>query len=211
MKTLDNFQSLCSGLFSDSLDDLNLKNQVITGFESNKMNFRFIGRARTMKLIEKKTSDENIYLGLTFLDQIKQGEVLVIEGSNNFAYFGEMMTRLSIRQGLAGVIISGLTRDTVFTKDNCNLPILSKGYSPVDIKGRGRVEMVDVDVIINGIKIHPGELIFADSDGIIVVPKIFEGRLDELIMNRIDEEKRIIELINQDVSVKDMLKTIKEF
>ena len=121
------------------------------------------------------------------------------------------MTRLSIRQKLSGIIISGLTRDTIFTKDNCTLPILSRGYSPVDIKGRGRVEMVDVEISINGLKINPGELIFADSDGIVVVPKSIESELEELVNKRILEEKRIIELINQGVTVKEMLKSIKEF
>ena len=67
---------LCSGLFSDSLDEMGYKNQVINGFFSNKSPFRFIGRARTLRLETIETNDENIKTGLKFLGGIEKGEVL---------------------------------------------------------------------------------------------------------------------------------------
>lgn len=211
MNSLLDINKLCSGLFSDSLDDLGLKKQVINGFLSNKMPFRFMGRARTVKIETIETKDENIKTGLTFIGSIKEGEVLLVEGSSEFAYFGEMMTRLSIRQGVRGVIIDGLTRDTIFTHDNCQLPVIARGYSPVDIKGRGRVSEVDVKINIGHQEVEPGDLIFADSDAVVVIPKEVESDLLKLINQRIAEEERIVNLIDDGVTIEQLLQSVKEF
>lgn len=211
MNNLFKIEELCSGLFSDSLDELGYHNQIVNGYNSNLKTFRILGRARTLKIETIKTDDENIKQGLTFIGDLKHDEILVVEGSNEFAYFGEMMTRLSVRQEIAGVVISGLTRDTIYTHDKCDLPIIAKGYSPVDIKGRGRVEATDVRITIENVVVNSGDLIFADSDAIVIVPKEVENKVYNLVMRRIDEEKRIIELINSGTSISEMLKSVKEF
>ncbi|WP_238580221.1 HAD hydrolase family protein, partial [Treponema endosymbiont of Eucomonympha sp.] len=172
MKDEKSFVSnLCSGTFSDIMDSLGYKNQIITNYRHNwhGLPIGFMGRARTVLIETYETDDENILMGLGFLSQVGKGEVLVVKGSQKFAYFGELMTRLSIRQRIEGIIIDGLTRDTKFTHNQCPLSIIAKGYSPVDIKGRGRVQAVDVDILVDGVEIHKDDLIFADNDAICVI------------------------------------------
>ena len=202
---------LCSGMFSDILDSLGYKSQVIIGWNSNIIPTRFIGRARTMKLITKNTDDERINIGLNFIGSIKDDEILLIEGSMEFAYFGEMMTRLSNRQGYQGVIIDGLTRDTIYTHSVSKFPILAKGYSPVDIKGRGRVEETDKTIKIGQCDVQKGDLVFADYDGVVIIPKEIEQEVMNLLKEVLIEEDRIIELINNGISIEEMLKSVKAF
>ena len=206
-----NIQQLCSGLFSDTMDALGYKRQIISGFSRNQRIVRFMGRARTVLIETLETDDENIKTGLGFLEKVGRGDVLVVEGSSEFAYFGEMMTRLSIRQGIEGVVIGGLTRDTVFTHDNCPLPILAKGYTPVDIKGRGRVQAVDVPIKIDGIQVSNGDLIFADNDAVCVVPGVIEDVVLKAVYKEAKEEARIVELIDGNASVEEMLRVVKSF
>ncbi|MDR2406993.1 MAG: RraA family protein [Bacteroidales bacterium] len=207
-----NTKDLCSGIFSDIMDSLGYKDQIITNYRNNWVSpVSLMGRARTLLIETYETDDENISMGLGFLSCIGKGEILIVKGSYKFAYFGELMTRLCIRQGLEGVIIDGLTRDTTFTHSNCPLPIISIGYSPVDIKGRGRVQAVDVDITISDVAIHKDDLIFADNDAICVIPQEIEKQVLSLAEASIEEERKIISMIDGGTSIEDILKQVKSF
>lgn len=203
-------QDLYSGLFSDGMDRLGYRNQIISGFQRNQKLLRFMGRVRTLEIETGNIEDENLSLTLNFIESLNKGDVLVVKGCEH-AYFGEMMTRLCLRQGIEGVVIDGTTRDTMFTHDNCPLPIVAKGYSPQDIKGRGRAKAVDVPIEINGIKLEPGNLVFVDNDAVCVVPKELEEKLENDISNGIKEEEKIVSLINSGASVSEILEKIKTF
>lgn len=203
-------KELYSGLFSDGMDRLGYRNQIISGFQRNQKLLRFMGRVRTLEIETGKIEDENLSLTLNFIDSLNKGDVLVIKGCEH-AYFGEMMTRLCLRQGIEGVVIDGTTRDTMFTHDNCSLPIVAKGYSPQDIKGRGRAKAVDVPIEINGIKLEPGNLVFVDNDAVCVVPKELENNLEKDITIGIKEEEKIVSLINSGAPVAEILEKIRTF
>lgn len=205
-------EELCSGIFSDVMDSMGYKGQIITGFQRNKSKISVLGRARTLKIETLETHDENIRMGLSFVGKVGEGEILLVSGSEKFAYFGEMMTKLSTRQGIEAVVIDGLTRDTNYThQEFVQLPILAKGYSPVDIKGRGRVESVDVEILINDIKVEPNDLVYIDNEAICIVPKKIEWEVIEKVKEKIEEEKRITQLLESGISIEKLLETVKEF
>lgn len=205
-------EKLDSGIFSDVLDRLGYRHQIIPGFLRNHRGIKCMGRARTLTIKTEKTNDENIKMGLTFLGSVLPGEILFVKGSNDFAYFGEMMTKLSTRCGIGGVVIDGLTRDTNYThQEFVQLPILARGYSPVDIKGRGRVEATDVPIEIDQVGICIGDFVFIDNEAICVVPKEIEQVAIEKIREKVQEEARISSLISQNMAIEDMLKIVTEF
>ena len=122
------------------------------------------------------------------------------------------MTKLSSRNHIEGVIINGLTRDTNYThREDVMLPVLAKGYSPVDIKGRGRVEAVDVEIEIDGVKICPGDLVYADNEAVCIVPKQIETEVAEKIREKLEDEIKITELIESGISVEELLEKVTEF
>ncbi|TDJ86655.1 RraA family protein [Campylobacter volucris] len=200
----------CSGIFSDELDKLGYKNQVINGLLINKSKLRMFGKIRTLIIETIDTPDENIKMGLNFLASLNNGEILFVKGSNEFAYFGELMSRLSQEIGLSGIVIDGLTRDTFYTQ-NINLPIFAKGYSPKDIKGRGRVKEVDVDFFIDNIKISSGDYIFGDNDACVILPKNIISELAKKINIAVEEEYNIKQMIFDGKTISDILQVAKEF
>lgn len=205
-------QEVDSGMFSDVMDTMGYKNQIIIGFLRNIQGIKTIGRARTLTLETIETDNEEIQKGLTFIGEIQNIEILLVKGSEKFAYFGELMTRLSERQGIKGIVIDGMTRDSNYTTSSAvSLPILAKGYSPVDIKGRGRVEQLDCDISIENVTISPNDLIFIDNEAICVIPKEIEAEVLVEVQKKVDEEKRIKHLISGQTSIAEMLKNIKEF
>ncbi|MDQ7006675.1 MAG: hypothetical protein Q9Q40_05550 [Acidobacteriota bacterium] len=200
----------CSGIFSDVLDELGYRQQVIDGLTANRPGARLFGRARTLRLETVDTTDERIRVGLGFLNRLGGRDVLVVEGSDTFAYFGELMTRLSLRQGLAGVVIGGLTRDAAFTR-NAELPIFARGTSPRDIKGRGRVAATEVKVSISGVGVVPGDYLFGDDDGLVVIPRQAEEEVFRRAAAKLEDEERIIRLIDGGTTIESLLDQVREF
>lgn len=201
----------CSGMFSDELDKTGYRNQIIQGLAVNSPKGKIYGRARTIKIQTMKTDDENIRTGLGFIGRLQRGDVLCVEGSQQFAYFGELMTRLSVRQGLGGVVIGGLTRDSLYTQTEEKLTIFAAGYSPKDIKGRGRVEATDVVVTIGGIQIRKDDWIFGDRDGVVVIPFECLQQVESKIVSSIGNEEKIISDIKKNLTVEEILNRYKEF
>lgn len=200
----------CSGVFSDELDKLGYKNQVSNTWKLNKSSNRLFGRIRTLTIETIETPNENIKKGLGFLGSLQNGEILCVKGSNDFAYFGELMSRLSVEVGVSGSIIDGLTRDTFYTQ-NIDFPIFAKGYSPKDIKGRGRVAETDVDVVIDGINVSSGDYVFGDNDALVFIPQHIFDRLVPLVNKAVAEEANIKKMIKDGKSITDILQVAKEF
>jgi regulator of RNase E activity RraA len=200
----------CSGLFSDELDLLGEPGHVVTGFSVNRSTHRMFGRARTVRLETMKTTDERIREGLGFLDHLEEGDVLVVEGSHEFAYFGELMSRMAMRRRLAGVVIDGLTRDTYFTT-TIDLPIFARGNSPIDIKGRGRVAAVDVDIAVGGVSVSPGDYVFGDNDALVLMKPDLMPALLENVNRTAAREDLIKRHIAAGMSVEELLKVTSSF
>lgn len=200
----------CSGVFSDELDKMGYKNQVINNLSINKPSNRMFGKIRTLIIETIETPDENIKTGLNFLANLGNGEILFVKGSYEFAYFGELMSRLSQEINLSGVVIDGLTRDTFYTK-NIDLPIFSSGYTPKDIKGRGRVKEVDVSFCMHNVQINTGDYVFGDNDACVIIPKIIIKELSEKVNIAVAEENHIKKMIAKGQSVSEILKIAKEF
>lgn len=206
----EHLEEYCSGIFSDALDRMDLRAQVVDGFQLNRSGLRLFGRVRTVVLETLETSEERIAKGLGFLDSLAPDDVLLVKGSNDYAYFGELMSRLSMEKDLGGAIVDGLTRDSYYTQ-TIPFPIFARGYSARDIKGRGRVAEVDVPVHVNGVAVAPGDLVFGDSDCLVFLPQDCRERLVAETAQLVREEARIKALIKSGMSISEMLKSVKAF
>ena len=201
---------LNSSLFSDELDKIKFNKQILINWNSNN-NESFFGIIRTITIENTKSGDENISKGLGFLETLNKNEILFVKGSNKFAYFGELMTRLSMKKKMKGVVIYGKTRDSNYTIKIKNFTIFSKGYSPIDIKKRGKVKNTDKSFKIENVKIKSFDYIFADKEGVVIVPKKIAMLLYRKLLTAIKNEENIKKLISKNVSVKIILNKFKEF
>lgn len=206
----EHLDEYCSGVFSDTMDKMGLSGRIITGWKLNTPRARLFGRVRTLLVEAVETNDERIQQGLNFLASLGGGDVFVVKGNAHFAYFGELMSRLSQEIGLAGVIIDGLTRDTWYTQ-SIALPIFAKGYSPVDIKGRGRVAAPDEPVVIDGLRIQCGDFVFADNDAAVFIPAQRMSEVASAVRTMVGKEAEIKQMIAEGRTIKEILTSHNEF
>ena len=72
--------------------------------------------------------------------------------------------------------MDGLTRDVRAIRA-MNFPVFAAGIGPLDSKGRGKVVAIDVPVEVAGARVEPGDLVFGDADGVVVIPRAAEERV----------------------------------
>ena len=101
---------------------------------------------------------------------------------------------MAIRSGVIGTIIGGVTRDANEVA-NLNYPVFSKGYCCCDVRGIATIDSYNQKICIEGVEIHPGDLIFADINGIVVIPKKLENEVLKQAINSIKTEKNVLNKI----------------
>lgn len=206
--------SMSSAMLSDVLDEMGYQNQMLPlELKPNYLEARVYGRARTMKLkaLEKGDDYRDVYRGLPFIEQMKQGEVLVVaNGFPNFAFFGELMSTLAQRIGVEGAIVDGCTRDYVETVA-MRFPVFSRTNYARDIKKRGVIETVDCPVNVGSLSIEPGDLLFGDYDGVVVIPGEIEEKVIMECMKVSTLENQIKEDLKRGVPVSEILRSRGEF
>ena len=110
-------------------------------------------------------------LMLEALDGLKPHEIyLCTGGSPRYACWGELMSTRAIQCGAAGAVIHGYSRDTRGILA-LGFPTFSFGRYAQDQGPRGKVVDFRVPVEIEGVRIAPGDILFADLDGVCVVPR----------------------------------------
>jgi regulator of RNase E activity RraA/CMP-N-acetylneuraminic acid synthetase len=194
---------LTSSILSDILDDFGMHNQVIRGLSPNLEDVKCLGRAKTLKLrmLEKDEDFRGIYHALNSYSSIIPHDIIVVENeASDYAYFGELNANLAIRSGASAIIVGGKTRDSLEVK-RMQLPVFSTGYSCQDVRKRATLDSVNKIIKINGVTISPGDLIFGDPDGLIVIPKRIEKDVISEIYKRSSIEKNITVDISLGVEV----------
>ena len=194
-KLLANYKiNFNSSLLSDILDELGYKNQVIKGLSSNLPGTKMLGRAKTLKIAELKENEyfRGIYKALESYDSIVPGDIIVIQNDvPEYAYFGELNANLSIREGASGVIINGKTRDSSAVS-SLNFPVFSTGTTCQDVKNRATTESVNKKIELEGVSVSPNALLFADDEGVIVIPEEIESKVIEGVLKKNLSEKEIL-------------------
>ena len=155
-----------------------------------------IGRAMTV--LEADVFDENIAsannplmaksfgLMLEALDDLKVNEVYVCSGASpRYALWGELMSARAIKLGAAGAVVDGYLRDTHGILE-LNFPSFAYGAYAQDQGPRGKVMDFRVPLEIDGVRVRPGDIIFGDVDGVLVVPQEAET---EIFVNAIEKAR----------------------
>jgi CMP-N-acetylneuraminic acid synthetase/regulator of RNase E activity RraA len=203
---------LNSPLLSDIMDELGFEDQIIKGLKLNLEGRKILGRAKTLKLKAKSESDESsIYDALLTYQTIVPNDIIVVENElPSYAYFGELNANLAIRAGAVGAIIGGNTRDHEYVQ-KLNFPVFSEGYNCQDIKNKGTVEFYNKKIRIRGIEINHEDLIFADSEGVVVIPKAIEI----IVLNKAKEvlrkENNIVAEVSEGIDVLDIRSRYGDF
>jgi 4-hydroxy-4-methyl-2-oxoglutarate aldolase len=133
------------------------------------------------------------------------GDVLVVDakGFMEAGPWGDVLTILAIKRGIAGMVINGCVRDANLII-SLGFPIFCRGLS---IKGTGKNQpgKVDVPVLIGDVVINPGDIIVGDRDGLVVVAKDEVENTLASAVSREEKEDKMREAIEQGASTAELL------
>ncbi|NLG48745.1 MAG: RraA family protein [Chloroflexi bacterium] len=151
----------------------------------------FVGRARTVRWMEiDYVVEEDPYgLEIDLVDSLQPGDVVVhsTDLSGTSAPWGELLSTVARRNGAVGCVCDCQIRDCVRIIQ-MGFPVYYTGIRPLDSMGRTRVMAYDVPVRCGDVLVRPGELVFADYDGIVVIPREAEEQALELAREKVNAE-----------------------
>ncbi|MCU0522615.1 MAG: RraA family protein [Anaerolineae bacterium] len=151
----------------------------------------FVGRARTFQWmpIDYVIQEDPYGMEIEAMDSLGAGDVVVhstdFAGTN--APWGELMSTLAKAKGVAGCVCDSQVRDCVRIIE-MGFPVYYAGIRPLDSMGRGRVVAYDVPVRCGDVLVHPRDLVFADFDGIVVIPRAVELDVLRLAQEKVGKE-----------------------
>lgn len=133
---------------------------------------RVVGRAHTVLSVDVYERPENPYASeIAAIDAVTPGSCVVASTneSTRTCYWGELLSTATRARGGAGTVIDGYTRDALAIIE-MGFPVFSTGFKPVDSSSRSTVVDFNCAIECGGVKVRPGDVVFGDFDGLVVVP-----------------------------------------
>ncbi|HEY7649376.1 MAG TPA: RraA family protein [Methylomirabilota bacterium] len=107
----------------------------------------------------------------------RPGDIIVVEaGDDEMAVAGGNVCAIAQRNGVAGLVVDGMIRDVVESRER-RFPLFGRGISPIPAKRVGEGGM-NVQIRCGGVVVNPGDVVVADEEGIVVIPR---ARADEVL------------------------------
>jgi 4-hydroxy-4-methyl-2-oxoglutarate aldolase len=165
---------LDTATISDALDRLGIAGQCLN-IKPRDPRFRLTGRAFTM--LYRPVGKPAGTVG-EFIDDVAPGSVVAIDngGRENATVWGDILTEIAHRRGLAGTVIDGACRDTALCLE-LGYPVYSRSYSMRTGKDRVQLDATEITVDIGGARVSPGDILRGDADGVVVIPRQHEAEI----------------------------------
>lgn len=156
---------------SDALDRLGIAGQC-HGIAPRSTAFRFTGRAYTLRYGPAATPSGTVG---DYIDDVPPGAVIVLDngGRTDCTVWGDILTEIAHRRGIAATVIDGICRDAHLCLE-LGYPVFSRGHWMRTGKDRVQVEAVNEPVNIGQARVAPGDLLCGDTDGVLVIPRAHE-------------------------------------
>lgn len=205
---------LYTAVVGDILDKMHRYHQFLPQkIQPMKENMVIAGRAMPVaecdidKLTQdmKKCQELNQPFGLMLdaLDSLEKNEVYICTGSSpDYALVGEIMCTRMKQLGAAGAVANGFHRDTkgILAID---FPCFSYGRYSQDQAPRGKVVGYRIPIEIDGVRITPGDIVFGDMDGVVIIPQEIEEEVIEKAYEKATGEKTVGNAIRNGMSAKE--------
>ena len=183
--------NLYTAVVADALDQIGIRNQAMREYLRPVCSCpAFFGWARTIACCDVyHTPAEPYAMEIEAIDSILPGEVVVVSThqSKRNAPWGELLSTAAKVRGANGAVIDGLVRD-VRKIEQLGFPVLAAGIKPVDSMGRGIVTGYNVPVECGEVLVNPGDFVFADLDGVVVIPRANVEEVLQLALNKATRE-----------------------
>lgn len=184
-------EQLSAALICDALDSMGYRHQSpriqfhpYTGIH------KMAGYCKTTLWADMYHEDPHPYeLELKAVDSCTPGSVFiaVAAGSTRSAIWGELLSTAAANQGCVGAIVHGAVRDILRMRE-MGFPVFATSKNTYDSLHRQRVVDMDIPVEIDGVVFSPGDLVFCDEDGMVVVPGAIEQEVIEKALKKAGAE-----------------------
>jgi len=170
-KNVQRASKLDTTSLSDALDRLGIAGQCLN-IKPLDPRFRLTGRAFTILYGPAGSPPGTVG---DYIDDVPVGGVVVLDngGRENATVWGDILTWVSNRRGIAGTVIDGACRDTHLSRE-LGYPIYSRSYSMRTGKDRVQVEAMGGTVNIGEARVQQGDILRGDADGVVAIPKEHE-------------------------------------
>jgi regulator of RNase E activity RraA len=185
---------LYSAVLSDVLDELGFRGQALKPFvrplDDASVLCGFAGTGLYMKRYHVPPGRNPYEVEMDLIDGLKPGEVAVLgcDGpTDRIAPWGELLTTAAMARGAAGCVMDGLVRDVRRIRE-LKFPLFHGGIGPLDTKGRAEMMVKDEPIEVAGVPVAPGDFVFGDADGVVVLPARIAAEAVALALRKIEAE-----------------------
>ncbi|QCO98051.1 fumarylacetoacetate hydrolase family protein [Arthrobacter sp. 24S4-2] len=200
-------ESVCTATLSSQLRKRGLNNVSIDGLTSTRPEKRIVGLARTLRYVPNredlfKTHGGGFNAQKKAIDSVNEGEVLVMEarGEKGTGTVGDILALRAQVRGAAAIVTDGGVRDFSAVA-GLEMPTYFANQHPA-VLGRRHIPWdTDITIACGGTTVQPGDIIVADSDGILVIPPALADEVAEDSIAQEREETFIAEMVEQGYSV----------
>jgi regulator of RNase E activity RraA len=167
-RIIEGFKKLTAAAVSDALDRLGLHGACL-GIAPLATGYRMVGRAFTLKYIPVGVVKGTVG---DYIDDVPPGGVVVLDNAGRLdcTVWGDILTSVAHKRGIAGTVIHGVCRD-IARSFELRYPIFSRGKFMRTGKDRVQVEGMNVPVSLADVQVRPGDVVIGSDDGIVIVPK----------------------------------------
>lgn len=200
-------QKLAASVISDILDALGFRDQVMRAtIRPLSPQAMVVGRAMPVLYAEVFEVPEKPYqMEMEVVDSLKPDDVLVAYApvTAKAAVWGGLLSTAAKARGARGAVIEGLTRDSKAITA-MSFPVFASGISPLDAKGRLRVFAYRCAIECGGVLVEPGDIIFGDIDGVVVIPQDVALETVNEAVRKAEVEERTSEELKKGMLLRDV-------
>lgn len=178
MRQLQQLTAFSSAEISDALDACGVEG-ALPDIKPLTLGTKLIGPAYTVKYLPYEEKPSTFKGAANYIDAVPAKSVIVIDnnGREDCTVWGGILTQVALKKDIYGTVINGAARDVEFIRE-LKYPVFCKNSYMRSGKNRVYKSGEQCSLLINGVTINPGDIIFADENGVLVIPIVL---IDEVI------------------------------
>jgi isocitrate/isopropylmalate dehydrogenase/regulator of RNase E activity RraA len=167
---IEQLKQFSSAEISDALDAFNVEGALLN-LKPLTFGQKLIGPAYTIQFSPYTTISTTFKSAANYIDDVPAESVIVVDNQARMdcTVWGNILTEVALLKHISGTIVNGAVRDANLIRET-SYPLYCLGHYMRSGKNRVYKKGEQCPVIIGGVVIHPGDLIFADDDGVVVIP-----------------------------------------
>lgn len=199
---LNKFENLYTGAISDILCSMGHRGAMDPQIRPLFEDIRIVGRAHTIRAAPTSAGTRSI--AVEAKAACRPGDFVVIDmgGSCESTIWGENSSVACKIKGAVGVVIDGPCRDVAAIR-RIRFPVYCRAVSPGIRKGAIVPVAYGVPVSCGGVKVNPGDLLFGDDDGVVVIPSEVEGEVVTRTLSFVKKDKAVRDALMAGMDVKE--------